>query len=69
MCFITYYYSPAYFGRFCDRQHGDTQEYKQYTNICTKYVIKTTRCAVVCILFVFLYDTLMTVAGVTETSC
>ena len=43
--------------------------YKQYTNICTKYIIKTTRYAVVCILFVFLYDTLLTVAEATETCC
>jgi len=41
--YITYY-SPTCFGCFCDHRQGVTQEYKQYTNNCTKCIITTTRC-------------------------
>jgi len=41
--FITYYYSPTYFGRFCYQHQGGTHEYKQYTNKFTKCMIKATR--------------------------
>jgi len=36
------YYSPTCFSCFCDHNRGVIQEYKPYTNNCTKCTIKTT---------------------------
>jgi len=64
-------YSPTCFGRFCGH-HNVIQEYKPYTNSCTKCIIVYNKCMIhnmynKCIiktvnfieLFVFLYDIMM----------
>ena len=36
---VMYFISPTHFGRFCDRH----REYKQYSDTCTKSIIRTTQ--------------------------
>ena len=44
ICFIILYYTPIYFGCFCSHHLQVIQEYKQYTNNCTIYIITITYC-------------------------